>query len=393
MQKSPVIPGAQVLLNNPELLPEGARVGLICNPTSITPSFAHLADALIDLPRVEVAVLFGPEHGIFATAQDMVGVAKQEYRGVPVVSLYGDTEQSLIPSADDLAGCDLLIADLQDVGSRYYTYAWTIAGCLEVCAKAGIPMMVCDRPNPLNGWEIEGPLMDDKFTSFVGRHPICTRHGLTVGEIAKLINEAKRIACDLTVVKCANWKRDDWFDQTGLPWVMPSPNMPSLETALVYPGGCLIEGTNLSEGRGTTRPFELVGAPFLDGNKLAEKLNAQKLPGVHFRPVQFEPTFHKHTGNSCGGVFVHVTDRQRFLPVQSYVALVIQARKLAPSDFAWRTEKYEFVSEHPAIDLLFGDDKPRLAIEGGAELKDVTAHWEDDNVEFFHRRAPFLLYD
>lgn len=389
MQK--IKPGAQVLLENDELIGSLGKVGLVCNPTSILPGFTHLADAFIDHPKIELQALFGPEHGIFSTAQDQVGVGNETYRGVPVFSLYGENEQSLVPTRSMLENCDTIVFDIQDVGSRYYTYIWTMTGCMAVCAKVGIRFVVCDRPNPI-GDSVQGPLMEKGYESFVGRHPVCIRHGMTPGEIAGMYNSEKSIQCDLTVVTCESWNRRFRFDRTGLEWVSPSPNMPTLDTAIVYPGGCLIEGTNLSEGRGTTRPFEQIGAPFLDGRKLANSLNAAGLPGVHFQPVCFEPAFHKYAGKPCGGVFIHVTDRDAFYPVETYLALMIEAKKQAPEDFGWRSEPYEFVDDRPAIDLLFGDSKTRIAIDGGAEWKEIAAQWAGQGEAFKERRKPFLLY-
>lgn len=387
-----VVPGIETLIADAKILSTGERVGIVCNPTGVTRRFLHLADALIDRADIEVVALFGPEHGLFSTAQDQVGVKGTHYRGVPVHSLYGLTEKSLAPADAALSPFDTLVFDIQDVGSRYYTYVWTMVACLESCARLGKRFVVCDRPNPIGGDLLEGPVLQPDFASFVGRHEICTRHGMTVGEIARMVNAEKAYDGDLTVVPCRSWKRAQWFDETGLPWVLPSPNMPTLETATVYPGGCLIEGTNLSEGRGTTCPFQIVGAPFLDGTILADSLNRRGLPGVYFRPIQFEPTFHKHAGMVCQGVFVHVTDRLGFRPVTAYVALLLEAGRLAPADFGWRTEPYEFESDRLAIDLLFGEDQTRRAIEAGATLEDIRLLWEEGLRAFRDRREPYLLY-
>ena len=385
--------GAQQIFEQSESLPFGVKIGLIANPTAITHEFIHLADALIDREDVEVTALFGPEHGLFATAQDQIGVTQTTYRGVPVHSLYGDSPQSLYPKKEDVAQCDLILFDIQDVGSRYYTYVWTMTGAMEICALAGVPFWVLDRPNPIGGEILEGPVLKPQFASFVGKMPLPTRHGMTAGEIALMANDYQDTPCDLTVVRCSGWKRELWFDQCHLPWVMPSPNMPTLDTAIVYPGGCLIEGTNLSEGRGTTRPFELVGAPFLDGREMAARLNRRDLPGVHFRYAVFEPAFHKHVKKQCQGVFVHVTDRWAFRSVETYTALIIEARRLAPTFFDWRREPYEFENDRLAIDLLYGTDAVRTAIEEGASLNDITRPWDAMDDAFMDHRNRFLLYD
>lgn len=383
--------GAQVLMEKDGFASTLGRVGLVCNPTSLLPGYVHLADALIDCSSVNLCALFGPEHGIFSAVQDQVGVENASYRGVPVFSLYGDTEESLLPTEGMLEKCDTLIFDIQDVGSRYYTYIWTMTGCMTVCAKMGIRFVVCDRPNPIANF-VQGPLLEDGFESFVGRHTVCIRHGMTAGEIAGMFNSEKNVNCDLTVITCESLNRSQWYDQTGLKWVAPSPNMPTLDTATVYPGGCLIEGTNLSEGRGTTKPFEQVGAPFLDGRSLAAALNNLELPGVHFRPICFQPAFSKHAGKNCGGVFVHVTDRKAFLPVESFLALIIETKNQAPNDFAWRTESYEFVDKRPAVDLLFGDSKTRESIDNRMRWEDISLVWQKQCEEFKERRKPFLLY-
>ncbi|MDP8224838.1 MAG: DUF1343 domain-containing protein [Candidatus Lernaella stagnicola] len=344
---------------------DGVRVGLLAHPASVLPDYSTLHDRLIDLPDVDLTVLFGPEHGIFATAQDQVGVGESTYRGVPVYSLYGETAATLRPSAEALARCDTLVVDLQDIGARYYTYVYTMAYCLEECARHGTRVIVCDRPNPLGGEIEEGPVLDRAFASFIGRFPMPVRHAKTIGELARLWNDAEGWNADLQVIDMLGWRRSMWFDETGLPFVAPSPNMPTLATATVYPGGCLLEGTNLSEGRGTTQPFETVGAPWLNGRELADRLNQRGLPGVTFRPVEFIPTFHKYAGEVCGGVFVHVTDRDSFRSFDAYVELIKAARKQAPGDFAWRTEPYEFENDRPAFDLLCGTDRIRRDIEIG----------------------------
>jgi uncharacterized protein YbbC (DUF1343 family) len=382
----------------------GRRVGVLCHPASVTADLVHIVDRLLQV-GVRPARLFGPEHGVRGEAQDMIGVAgeRDRHTGIPVTSLYGGSFDSLAPPAAALAEIDVLLIDLQDVGSRYYTYVWTMGLALSAAARAGVAAVVLDRPNPLGGLAIEsGPVLPG-FESFVSLGPVAIRHGLTLGELARMLKAGmpwggfppfdRPLDCDLTVVPMKGWRRSMDFDAAALPWVMPSPNMPTLETAFVYPGLCLVEGTNLSEGRGTTRPFELIGAPFLDGYQLAAALDRHELPGVHFRPLSFQPMFHKFARQSCGGVQIHVTHRSTFQPYRTGVALLHAARQLAPRDFAWRTEPYEFVSHPPAIDLLTGSDAVRLAIDDGRPFAEIAAGFAPFERQFSEERRPFLLYE
>ena len=370
----------------------GRRVGLVCHPASVDSHLRHAAELLAAAPGVTLAALFGPEHGFSGVAQDLIGVGDSSDGAVRVHSLYGSTFASLKPTADQLRGLDALVIDLQDVGSRYYTFQATMLYCLESCAACRIAVFVLDRPNPLGGVAVEGPTLRPGFESFVGPHPLCTRHGMTVGELARLYRAERVPGVDLEVVPCEGWRRDTLFDATGLPWVLPSPNMPTPDTALVYPGQCLLEGTNLSEGRGTTRPFELCGAPWVDPRGLAKRLEADGLPGVAIRPAWFRPTFQKFAGQDCGGVQLHVTDPAAFRPVRTGLAVLAALRDLSGSRFAWRTEEYEFVSDRPAIDLLFGSDRERLALESGATWREVAAAWEPEEAAFRGRRVPHLIY-
>jgi uncharacterized protein YbbC (DUF1343 family) len=378
----------------------GRRFGLIANPASVTRRLEHAADLLLRCPEGRLAALFGPEHGLTAEAQDMAPVeGRPDARtGLPVHSLYGSQESTLRPSAESLRGIDVLLFDLQDVGSRYYTFAATMGAAMEACRDAGVEFVVLDRPNPLGGIAVEGNLVSDRFRSFVGRYPIPVRHGMTVGELAGLFNERFGIGCPLRVVPLEGWTRELWFDETGLPWVAPSPNMPSLETATVYPGGCLVEGTNLSEGRGTTRPFEWIGAPFLDPHAWSETLEALGLPGVRFRPMRFIPSFHKWGGTSCGGVQVHVVDREVFRPFLTGICAVATARALAPAEFDWRREPYEFVGDRLAIDLLLGGDSIRESIERAgasafaADPRAIEDSWRGELESFLPLRKASLLY-
>ncbi|HEV3030717.1 MAG TPA: DUF1343 domain-containing protein [Polyangia bacterium] len=398
-----ILTGLDVLCAERLDLLRGRRVGVLCHPASVDGNLVHVVDRLV-AAGVRPTRLFGPEHGVRGEAQDMVGVddGKDARTGIPVTSLYGETFESLTPSAGELAEVDVLVIDLQDVGSRYYTYLWTMALALQAASRAGVAVVVLDRPNPLGGVALEGGTVEPRCESFVGLGAVPVRHGLTAGELARLVRAgmpwgaprfAQPLDCDLTVVPMRGWRRAYAFDGTGLPWVLPSPNMPTLDTAFVYPGQCLIEGTNLSEGRGTTRPFEIVGAPFLDGARLAARLEALALPGVRFRALSFRPMFHKFAGRSCGGVQLHVTDRPAFRPYRTGLALLAAARGEAPDEFRWRTEPYEFVADPPAIDLLTGSDAARRAIEGGASLDELASDFAEFERSFAERRAPHLLAD
>ncbi len=353
------------------------RVGLLAHPASVDRSLRHVSEVLAALD-VSPAIIFGPEHGYGGEAQDMIGVAdaRDPRTGAPIVSLYGDTFESLSPTAAHLATVDVLVIDLADVGSRYYTLVWTALLAARAAAAAGVHTLVLDRPNPLGNYAVEGALPEPRCLSFVGLEPLPVRHALTLGELVSLFiaRGGLSLGADgavsvLSVVDDARRGREGW----DRPFVMPSPNMPTHDTALVYPGGCLLEGTNLSEGRGTTRPFELCGAPFVDGWALARRLSALELPGFVARPVTFLPTFHKHAGRPCGGVQVHVTDAAVFRPYATYLALVAEAARLAPDDFRFRVERYEFRDDVPAFDLLTGSGAAREAIMAGADTRDVVA--------------------
>ncbi len=371
----------------------GRRVGLVCHPASVDRELRHAADLLAAAPGVRLAALFGPEHGYLGQAQDLIGVAdgRDALAGLPVHSLYGDTYASLRPTPEQLRGLDTLVIDLQDVGSRYYTFPATMLFCMEAAAEQGLKVFVLDRPNPI-GEVVEGPLLQPGFASFVGIHPLPTRHGLTVGELARLYRAERGLAVDLEVIPCDGWRPDMDFERTGLPWVLPSPNMPTVDTAFVYPGQCLIEGTNLSEGRGTTRPFELCGAPWIDPRALVRRLEREELAGVRFRPAWFRPTFQKFAGQTCGGVQLHVSDRHSFRPVRTGLAVLAALRELSGKHFAWRTEPYEFVADRPAIDLLFGGDRERRGLEAGVPVRELARAWEPEEEAFRRRRAAFRSY-
>jgi uncharacterized protein YbbC (DUF1343 family) len=371
---------------------KGKRVGVVSNPASIGANFQHIVRAIAGARDVTLAAIFGPQHGYRADVQDNMietGHADDPTRGVPVYSLYSETRE---PTAQMLKGLDVLVIDLQDVGSRIYTFVYTMANCLRAARKHGVPVIVTDRPNPIGGDKIGGPMLEEGFESFVGQFPIPMMHGMTIGELARFFNEACGIGADLTVVPMEHWQRWLYYDDTGLPWVMPSPNMPTVETAVVYPGTVLFEGTNVSEGRGTTRPFELVGAPWVDAEALAEKLATYDFPGVHFRPAVFEPTFHKHAKQACGGCQVHVLERGVFPVVETAIALLVEIREQNPEKFGWRQPPYEYELIKLPFDILAGSSELREQIEAGQPVRKISESWVRGHERFRTARKPFLLY-
>jgi uncharacterized protein YbbC (DUF1343 family) len=383
--------GLDTLVHRRAGLLRGRRFALLAHQASIDGRLAHAADLLGDLGGARLVRLLAPEHGLWGAAQDHAPVpsTRDAVTRLRVWSLYGARRA---PTPAMLRGLDALVVDLQDVGARYYTFAWTMVIAMRACARAGVPVIVLDRPNPLGGERIEGNLPDPAFASFVGLYPLPARHGLTIGELARHVNAEYAIGCRLAVVAMRGWRRAMLWEDTGLPWVAPSPNMPTPDTARVYPGGCLIEGTNLSEGRGTTRPFEFVGAPFLDQHRYADALERLALPGVRFRAARFIPTFHKWAGRSCGGVQLHVVDRARFKPFLTGLALMTVARRSAPHAFAWRRPPYEFERRRLPIDILCGTDALRLALDAGEPLARLERRWQADLRRWKRRRAPILLY-
>jgi uncharacterized protein YbbC (DUF1343 family) len=369
--------GLDRLATHPALGAElrGSRVGLLAHPASVDRRLVH-ARTILDALGVRVAVVFGPEHGYGGEAQDMIGVADaRDALGTPIRSLYGERFEDLSPRPEDLAAIDLLVVDLQDVGSRYYTFVWTAVLALRACVRAGVRVLLLDRPNPLGGdvARIEGRRQTRELCSFVGLEPVPVRHALTLGEIVAWRAEVENVPPEaLRVLGVAGLDRAEHASGWDRPFVMPSPNMPTYETALVYPGGCLLEGTNLSEGRGTTRPFEIAGAPWIDGPRLALELQALSLPGFRARPLTFQPMFQKHAGQLCGGVQIHVTDAGTFRPLATYLALVALACAQDPARFAFRTETYEFRDDVPAFDLLTGDAEARHRIARGDRADDLA---------------------
>jgi uncharacterized protein YbbC (DUF1343 family) len=378
-----------------EPVPPDARIGLVVHPASVDSRACPAPIALQQAGLARLERLFAPEHGVYGHQQDMEPVHSSGApgSGPPVSSLYGDSLESLRPRVEDLAGLDAVVYDLQDVGSRYYTYVYTLSYLMEAAREAGVRVVVLDRPNPLGGLALEGPVLDPACASFVGRFPLPVRHGMTTGELARMFRDAFELECDLDVVEMRGWRRSMCFEDTGLPWVPPSPNMPTPTTARVYPGACLIEGTNLSEGRGTTTPFELVGAPWCDGVRLAASLADLALDGVLFRPASFRPMFQKHAGCECSGVQVLIEDRQSFRPFATYLALIAETRRQAPDAFAWRREPYEFETERLAIDLLLGRTDLRPLLESGASLDVLERSWSDGLESFGDSRRSFLIYE
>jgi uncharacterized protein YbbC (DUF1343 family) len=367
------------------------RVGVVCNPASINHAFAHIADELRRHSSARLAAIFGPQHGFRSDVQENMietGHRRDETRCVPVYSLYSETRE---PTSEMLRGLDLLVIDLQDVGTRIYTYIYTMAYCLKAARAHGLKVIVCDRPNPIGGAQVEGPMLVPGFESFVGLYQIPLRHGMTIGELSRLFNEHFGIGADLEVVRMEGWRREMYHDDARAPWVMPSPNIPTLDSAIAYPGTVLFEGTSVSEGRGTTRPFELLGAPGVLAERFAEQLNARRLPGVTFRPAVFEPTFHKHAKTGCGGCQIHVTDRAAFCPVHTGVAL-LEAFRAADPSFAWRNPPYEYEHTKMPFDILAGSPTLREQLEARVPAEEIARSWESGVEEFQKIRGKFLIY-
>jgi len=367
-------------------------LGLILHPASVDSSLTLSVDALL-AAGFRVEALFGPQHGARGEKQDNM-IESEDYTdpitGLPVHSLYSDVRK---PTAEMLDGLDAVVFDLQDVGVRVYTFVWTMALAMEACAEAGVSFVVLDRPNPVGGVVREGPVLRAGFESFVGLHPVPLRHGLTCGELARWLNAERGIDCALEVVECTGWRRSMTWPETGLPWVMPSPNLPTLDSCSVYPGMVLLEGTNLSEGRGTTRPFELFGAPWLDARALARLVERESGGGVTLRPAWFEPTFQKHARTICAGAQLHVTDVASYRPVRTAVSILWACRRLAPDDFAWRPPPYEYEEVLAPIDILWGHDGLRTGIDGGASVDDLLSDVDADLAAFDESARPYLFYD
>lgn len=400
--------GIDILCESFPAFLEGKRIGLVTNPTGITSNFESTIEIFARNPKLKLTALYGPEHGVRGNAQagEYVPFYIDEKYGIPVFSLYGqsmrpapsmlknideimrsfDTKRDeKIPQKEMIKEIDVMVFDIQDVGTRIYTYIATMAYCMEACASAGIPFVVLDRPNPINGISIEGPILKyPEYSSFVGIYPIPVRHGMTVGELAKLFNEKfleKKVK--LHIIPMKGWRRDMWFDETGLPWVIPSPNMPTLETATVYPGQVFLEGTNISEGRGTTKPFEIFGAPWIDGYELTKKLNSLNLPGVKFREAWFTPTFSKYQGKLCGGSQIHIVDRDKFRPFETTLYIIQTVLKMYP-------DKFEFYESY--FDKIMGNSEVRKMLLKGKSVEKIVKSYEEELKKFNEMRREFLIY-
>jgi uncharacterized protein YbbC (DUF1343 family) len=383
-----VVTGLDILKHERGNLLRDKRVGLVTHPAAVLPDLSNAVDALL-AGGIRVTALFGPEHGFDGSAPDAtaVGDAIHPRTRLPVFSLYGQTKE---PTAAMLANVDVLVFDMQDVGARFYTFISTLYYVLRGAAQAGRPVVVLDRPNPIDGVHVEGPRVEPGLESFIGLLPIPVRHGMTCGELARYINAVCRVNAELTVVEMRGWLRGMWFDETHLPWVPLSPGMPQLSTATVYPGMCLVEGTNLSEGRGTALPFEIAGAPWLDGYALAQALNALQLPGVRFRPLNFLPTASKHAEEICGGVQVHVVDRHAFCPVQVGLHVLAACRAQNPERFRFLGSSWE--GRPPHLDLLVGNANIREGLARGLAVESLIGSWREMETQFDQARGPYLLY-
>jgi len=413
-KEAPVAPakgvklGVEVFLESHLDLVKGERVGLITNLTGVDRNLQSVIDLFRQNPQIELVALYGPEHGVRGNAQagEYVPFYFDEKYNIPVFSLYGQsskpapgmlknideymrsfdtTRAGKMPEGAMIKDVDVLIYDIQDVGTRIYTYETTMAYALQACAESGIHFIVLDRPNPINGTNMEGPILEyPEFSSFVGIYPVPVRHGMTVGELARLFNDQfLEKKANLTVIPMEGWQRTMWYDETGLPWVIPSPNMPTLETATIYPGQVYFEGTNVSEGRGTTKPFEIFGAPWIDGYDLARRLNGLNLAGVKFREAWFTPTFSKFAGELCGGDQIHVTDRNLFRPLETSLNIIKAIRDMYP-------EKFEFHPEY--FDKIMGTAKVREALEKGVAVSEIVKTFGESLAKFSEKRKPYLLY-
>jgi len=374
---------------------KGQTIALVCNQASIASDYVHVLGRLLPYHRsgkLRIGAVMGPQHGIWGHTQDNM-IEWEGYEdprtGLRFFSLYGERRE---PDGQWLKGIDRLVFDVPDVGARYYTFIWTLALCMKVCERLGIPVTVLDRPNPIGGAQVEGGVLEPQFASFVGLHPLPIRHGLTVGEIARYLKGAFYPKVNLEVVTVQGWQRNQYQDQTTFPWAMPSPNMPTVDTAVVYPGMCLLEGTKLSEGRGTTRPFETFGAPYIDGWQLCQNLNRQGLDGVVFRPIQFEPTFNKCVRSICQGAFIHVTDRQAFRPVLSGVAILREIIALYSERFEWFQPPYEYENILLPIDILVGNGWLRGAMERYDSLISIQDRLDAEARTFEPKRQDVVLY-
>lgn len=374
---------------------KGQNIGILCHQASINHKLKHIIELLLPLHKTEkicIKALYGPQHGIWGHTQDnMIEWSGYEDSrlGLKIFSLYGKHRE---PTANMLADIDTMVIDLQDIGARYYTFIWTMALMMKACEEQGIRVMILDRPNPISGTQVEGTVLQSEYRSFVGLYPLPQRHGMTIGEIAHYLKGEYFSSLNLQIIQIEGWKRNDYFPDTGLPWTMPSPNIPFWETALVYPGTCLLEATNLSEGRGTTRPFEIFGASWIDGWQLCRRLNDLGLPSVYFRPIQFQPTFQKFRGEVCEGGFIHVLDRIRFRPVLTAMAILSEIKKAYPEEFRWKDPPYEYEYEKLPINILSGTNQIKKMIDSNSPLNEFEKLMQEDCSHFESIRAKYLLY-
>lgn len=387
-----VITGLERVLAEPELLSTAGRLGLLYNQASVDRAFRSAPDLISERFPGRLSVLLGPQHGVGGTEQDNMketGHGVHKGLGIPIFSLYSETRK---PTADMLERVDTVLVDIQDVGTRVYTFATTVLYLMQACEESGKRVVILDRPNPINGRDVEGNLLEPEFASFVGPFPIPMRHGMTLGELMRFYNEEYSIGCSLRVIAAANWDPNSYFEESGLPWVLPSPNMPLVETAVVYPGQVILEGTNISEGRGTTRPFEIFGAPFIEPRRLLEAVEPDCLSGAVLRETDFRPTFNKWGDSSCRGFQIHVTDRDEFKPYRVTLALLSALLRLYPESFCWSSPPYEYVVDKLPVDVILGDSKIREGLEQGRSVKDMEREWSASLDGFLRLRSKFLLY-
>jgi uncharacterized protein YbbC (DUF1343 family) len=387
-----VITGLERLTREPELLSSAGRLGLLYNQASVDSRFQAAPDIIDRTFPSRLTVLFGPQHGVGGTEQDNMketGHFLHDRLRIPVYSLYSETRR---PTAEMLAPADTILVDIQDVGTRVYTFATTVLYLMQACAELGKSVVILDRPNPINGRDVEGNVLNLHFSSFVGPFQIPMRHGMTIGELMLLYNQEFGVGCKLKVIPLSNWDPNDYFEETGLPWVLPSPNMPLVETAVVYPGQVILEGTNLSEGRGTTRPFEIFGAPFIDPALVVDELEAGCLQGAILRDTLFVPTFNKWSNSTCRGFQLHVVDRDDFRPYRATLALLAATAKLYPSDFRWSDPPYEYVTDKLPVDVILGDREIREQLDLGRSVMDMERDWQEDLDKFLELRSKFFLY-
>ena len=385
--------GLERLMAEPQKWVRDERVGLLCNPASVDRQIRHARSTIDQALPGKLKALYSPQHGFFAEKQDNMIESEDmldPILRIPVFSLYGKYR---VPSASMFEPIDVLIVDLQDVGTRVYTFIYTLSYCLESAAKYNVRVLVLDRPNPINGTDIEGNLLAPECKSFVGRYPIPMRHGLTVGELAVLFNDHFGIGCDLDVIPMNGWKRHMWFADTGLPWIAPSPNLPTPVSAMVYPGQVIWEGTNISEGRGTTQPFELFGAPYIEVDNLTAVLGAAEIPGVRFRPVVFEPTSNKWSQTRCNGYQLHIMDPSQYQPYKTTLHLLRAIMAEHPDQFEWKLPPYEYEYERLPIDLIIGDRHIRKQVEKLEPIDVIESGWQDGLSQFESISREFHLYD